>query len=144
MWWCATLAGSPISATGAYSSALAINTFLNRMRRRFGLRYWSLSAWLKLRVKNAVNYIGAFEEALANEARRVGADGVVCGHIHHARIAEIGGFQYVNTGDWVESCTAVAEHHDGRLEIIRWTELQPPSRDDEASDEERFIVEAAE
>ena len=129
---------------GAYSSALAINTFFNRLRRRLGLRYWSLSAWLKLRVKNAVNYIGAFEEALANEARRVGADGVVCGHIHHARIAETGRFQYVNTGDWVESCTAVAEHHDGRLEIIRWTELQPPAEDDEAIDEERFMVEAAE
>lgn len=128
---------------GAYSSALAINTFLNRARRRLGLDYWSLSAWLKLRVKNAVNYMGAFEEALANEARRVGADGVVCRHIHHARIAETGRFQYVNTGDWVESCTAVAEHHDGRLEIIRWTELQPPAKD-EAIDEERFMIEAAE
>jgi UDP-2,3-diacylglucosamine pyrophosphatase LpxH len=68
-----------------------------------------------------VNYIGAFEEALAGEARREGADGVVCGHIHHARIGDFSGFHYINTGDWVESCTAVAEHHDGRLEIIRWT-----------------------
>lgn len=105
----------------AYTSVLMLNTAFNRMRRRMGFSYWSLSAYLKLRVKNAVNYIGAFEEALAGEAKRVGADGVVCGHIHHARIADIDGFHYVNTGDWVESCSAIAEHHDGRLEIIRWT-----------------------
>ena len=113
---------------GAYNAVLAINTGFNRIRRRMGLGYWSLSAWTKLKVKNAVNYIGAFEDALANEARRVGADGVVCGHIHHARIDETGGFRYVNTGDWVESCTAVVEHHDGRLEIIRWTELPGHAR----------------
>lgn len=129
---------------GAYSSVLILNTFFNRMRRRLGLGYWSLSAWLKLRVKNAVNFIGAFEEALANEARRVGADGVVCGHIHHAQISQADGFQYVNTGDWVESCTAVAEHHDGRLEIIRWTEIQPREISSDEIDEDRFMVEAAE
>jgi UDP-2,3-diacylglucosamine pyrophosphatase LpxH len=105
----------------AYGTVLVLNTVFNRMRRRLGFGYWSLSAYLKLKVKNAVNYIGAFEEALAGEARRDGADGVVCGHIHHARIADLGGFHYINTGDWVESCTAVAEHHDGMLEIIRWT-----------------------
>ena len=120
-WSCAIRSGSPISANSAYSFALAVNTILNRLRRRFGFEYWSLSAWAKQRVKNAVNFIGAFEEALSGEARRIGADGVVCGHIHHARIADLPGFRYVNTGDWVESCTAVAEHHDGRLEIIRWT-----------------------
>lgn len=133
---------------GAYSTVLALNTGFNRMRRRFGLGYWSLSAWLKLRVKNAVNYIGAFEDALAKEARRVGADGVVCGHIHHARIDDSDGFQYVNTGDWVESCTAVAEHHDGRLEIIYWTEIRAAADEIEeagaASDEDRIMVEAAE
>ena len=75
---------------GAYSAVLAVNTGFNRIRRRLGLPYWSLSAWTKLKVKNAVNYIGDFEQALANEARRVGADGVVCGHIHHARIEEAG------------------------------------------------------
>jgi len=105
----------------AYTTILFLNTAFNRIRRRLGFSYWSLSAYLKLRVKNAVNYIGAFEAALAAEARRHGADGVVCGHIHHAHIAEAAGFRYINTGDWVESCTAVAEHHDGRLEIIRWT-----------------------
>jgi UDP-2,3-diacylglucosamine pyrophosphatase LpxH len=107
----------------AYSTALALNTVLNKVRRRLGFEYWSLSAWAKLRVKNAVNYIGAFEEALSGEARRVGAEGVICGHIHHANIIDQPGFRYVNTGDWVESCTAVAEHHDGRLEIIRWTSM---------------------
>ena len=105
----------------AYTAVLVLNTLFNRVRRRLGFEYWSLSAYLKFKVKNAVNYIGAFEEALAGEARREGADGVVCGHIHHARISDHDGFRYVNTGDWVESCTAVAEHHDGTLEIIRWT-----------------------
>ena len=75
---------------GAYNAVLAVNTGFNRIRRRLGLPYWSLSAWTKLKVKNAVNFIGAFEEALANEARRVGADGVVCGHIHHAQIDDDG------------------------------------------------------
>ncbi len=105
----------------AYTFALALNTILNKVRRRLGMDYWSLSAWAKQRVKNAVNYIGAFEEALSGEARRVGADGVICGHIHQARITDQPGFRYINTGDWVESCTAVAEHHDGRIEIIHWT-----------------------
>ncbi|WP_421722979.1 UDP-2,3-diacylglucosamine diphosphatase [Bauldia sp.] len=128
---------------GAYTAVLGVNTLFNRLRRRLGLPYWSLSAWLKLRVKNAVNYIGAFEDALAAEAKRVGADGVVCGHIHHAHIDESGGFRYVNTGDWVESCTAVAEHHDGRLEIIRWTELAERPSEYTEVDEDR-VIEAAE
>ena len=128
---------------GAYAAVLAMNTSFNRARRRLGLDYWSLSAWLKLRVKNAVNYIGAFEDALASEARRIGADGVVCGHIHHARIAEYGTFKYVNTGDWVESCTAVAEHHDGHLEILRWTEVVSHSDDVSALDN-KPLSEAAE
>ena len=138
---------------GAYNAVIGVNTHFNRFRRRLGLGYWSLSAWAKLKVKNAVNYIGAFEDALANEARRVGADGVVCGHIHHAAIRQTPTFQYINTGDWVESCTAVAEHHDGRMEIIRWTQLldQPEAVDDggEAEGEAqvqpaRPFVEAAE
>jgi UDP-2,3-diacylglucosamine pyrophosphatase LpxH len=118
----------------AYGTVLVLNTLFNRARRRLGFGYWSLSAYLKLKVKNAVNYIGAFEEALAGEARREGADGVVCGHIHHARIGDFSGFHYVNTGDWVESCSAVAEHHDGRLEIIRWTmAMTGPHPDEEAA-----------
>jgi UDP-2,3-diacylglucosamine pyrophosphatase LpxH len=80
-----------------------------------------LSKWAKLKVKNAVSYIGEFEKTLAAEARRHGADGVICGHIHHAVMHDDFGVRYVNCGDWVESCTAVAEHDDGRLEIIHWT-----------------------
>jgi UDP-2,3-diacylglucosamine pyrophosphatase LpxH len=107
----------------AYDIAIVVNTLFNRVRRALGLTYWSLSQWAKLKVKNAVNFIGEFEHALASEARRHGADGVICGHIHHAVIRNHAGVRYVNCGDWVESCTAVAEHHDGRLEIICWTDV---------------------
>jgi UDP-2,3-diacylglucosamine pyrophosphatase LpxH len=106
----------------AYVSALNLNTGLNILRRRLGLTYWSLSAWAKLKVKNAVNFIGKFEETLAGEAERQGVDGVICGHIHHAADHTEFGTHYINTGDWVESCTAVAEHHDGTFEIIRWAD----------------------
>lgn len=106
----------------AYVTALWINTWVNKVRRKLGFPYWSLSAWAKLKVKNAVNFIGAFEEALSNEAKRCQADGIICGHIHHATMHSDFGIAYVNTGDWVESCTAIAEHHDGRFEIIRWTD----------------------
>ncbi len=107
---------------GAYTSALFFNTYLNILRRRLGLTYWSLSSWAKLKVKNAVTYISRFEELLAAEAGRQEADGVICGHIHHAVIHDRFGLRYVNTGDWVESCTAVVEHYDGCLELIRWTQ----------------------
>jgi UDP-2,3-diacylglucosamine pyrophosphatase LpxH len=106
----------------AYNLALGLNTWLNRLRRRLGFDYWSLSAFLKLKVKNAVQFIADFENAVAEEARRRGVDGVVCGHIHHAEIRDIGGLVYCNDGDWVESCTALVEHPDGRLEILRWAE----------------------
>ena len=78
-----------------------------------GFDYWSFSAWAKLKVKNAVNFIGSFERELAGEAKRRGVDGVVCGHIHHPAIREIDGVTYVNTGDFVESCSLVVEHDDG-------------------------------
>ena len=104
----------------AYTTALATNTVFNAVRRRLGFPYWSLSQWAKLKVKNAVNYIGEFEKTLAAEAGRTEADGVICGHIHHAVIREDVGVRYLNCGDWVESCTAIAEHEDGRFEIIRW------------------------
>ncbi|KQT57399.1 MULTISPECIES: UDP-2,3-diacylglucosamine diphosphatase [unclassified Aureimonas] len=107
----------------AYDAAIAINVVFNKARRAFGFPYWSISSWAKLKVKNAVSFIGTFETALAEEAARHGCDGVICGHIHHAEIAVRGGIHYVNTGDWVESCTAVAERHDGTLEMIRWTQL---------------------
>ena len=108
---------------GAYTAALALNTAMNRVRRAFGLTYWSLSAWAKLRVKNAVSFIGRFEACLAAEARRQGADGVICGHIHHAADRAIEGLAYLNTGDWVESCTAIVEHYDGRMEVIHYPSL---------------------
>lgn len=107
----------------AYVTTLAANTWINLVRRRLGLTYWSLSAWAKLKVKNAVSFIGKFEQALATEAKRRGADGVVCGHIHHPAIHDTHGTQYVNTGDWVESCSAVAETFDGRFILIRWTRI---------------------
>jgi UDP-2,3-diacylglucosamine pyrophosphatase LpxH len=102
----------------AYDAALWTNRWLGAIRRRMGLSYWSLSAWAKLKVKNAVNVISKFEEQLTAEAARRDADGVICGHIHHAANRRIGPMTYVNTGDWVESCTAAVEHFDGRLEII--------------------------
>jgi len=105
----------------AYGTAIVANTLFNAVRRRLGFTYWSLSQWAKLKVKNAVNYIGEFEKTLAAEAHRHGVDGVICGHIHHAAIHERFAVRYVNCGDWVESCTAVAEHADGALEILTWT-----------------------
>lgn len=106
----------------AYRSALWANRTFNVARRRLGFTYWSLSSWAKLRVKNAVSFIGRFEECLADEARRHRADGVVCGHIHHAVIRRIGEIEYLNTGDWVESCTAIVEQDDGELQLVRWAE----------------------
>ena len=104
----------------AYDVALWINRVFNRVRQRFGLPYWSLSAWLKHKVKNAVEFIGDFETFIATSARHHHTDGVVCGHIHHAQIRTIGEVLYCNDGDWVESCTALVEHSDGRLEIVDW------------------------
>ena len=112
--WLALIGGN------AYDFAIRLNTVCNAIRRAFGLTYWSLSHWAKLKVKNAVNFIGEFETVLAAEAQRHAANGVICGHIHHAAIRE-GEITYINCGDWVESCTAVAEHDDGTFEIIRWT-----------------------
>ena len=119
--WCATPSGSRCSATGATWLALWANTHFNAVRRWLGMPYWSLSAYLKHKVKRAVNYIGEFEMALAQEARRHGAQGVICGHIHHAAMRQVGDVLYINTGDWVESCTAVGETEEGIFEIIRWT-----------------------
>jgi UDP-2,3-diacylglucosamine pyrophosphatase LpxH len=95
-----------------------VNRWFNRVRARLGLPYWSLSRYVKLKVKRAVSYVSDFEVAVAREARRRGVHGVVCGHIHHAEIREIDGILYCNDGDWVESLTALVEHADGQLEII--------------------------
>lgn len=104
----------------AYEAALTANGVLTRIRRTLGLEYWSFSAWAKLKVKKAVNFIGDFEQTLAAEAAKLGVDGVICGHIHHPTLTQTNGITYVNIGDFVESCTALAEHPDGRLEIISW------------------------
>lgn len=104
----------------SYDILLALNIPLNFARRQFGLNHWSLSSFLKLKVKGAINFIGEFEEALSNEARRRGASGLICGHIHHANDRNIGGIHYLNCGDWVESCTAIGERDDGTFEIIYW------------------------
>ncbi|RJF76561.1 UDP-2,3-diacylglucosamine diphosphatase [Rhodopseudomonas palustris] len=106
----------------AYDLAIRLNRIVAALRRWAGVPYWSLSQWAKLKVKNAVNYIGAFEQTLAQEARRTGTDGVICGHIHTAAIRDDHGIRYMNCGDWVESCTALVEHEDGRFEIITWTD----------------------
>jgi UDP-2,3-diacylglucosamine pyrophosphatase LpxH len=118
----------------AYEFTLKLNSHLNSLRARLGLPYWSLSKYLKLKVKRAVSFIGDFEQAVAREARKRGVHGVVCGHIHHAELREIDGILYANDGDWVESLTALVEHADGRLEILDWSEpaqrlgLEPRAR----------------
>jgi UDP-2,3-diacylglucosamine pyrophosphatase LpxH len=104
----------------AYNLALKVNVPINWIRRRLGLSYWSLSAWAKQKVKNSSSIKVRFEEALAREARESGVDGVICGHIHFADMHDRLGIEYINSGDWVESCTAVTEGFDGVFELIRW------------------------
>lgn len=105
-----------------YELALTSNTLLNKVRHHFGLDYWSLGAFAKRHVKSFVNIIGQFETVVSEDVQKRGVDGVICGHIHHAMSREMNGIHYVNTGDWVESCTAVAEHADGSLEVIYWAD----------------------
>ena len=106
-----------------YEFTLKLNRHLNSWRARAGLPYWSLSKYLKLKVKRAVSYVGDFEAALAREARKRGVDGLVCGHIHHAEMRDVEGILYCNDGDWVESLTALVEHADGSLAIVEWGEV---------------------
>ena len=110
----------------AYEFTLKLNAWLNRARGRLGLPYWSLSKYLKLKVKRAVSFIGDYERAVAREARKREVDGVVCGHIHHAELREIDGLIYANDGDWVESLTALVEHPNGRMELLDWSALARP------------------
>ena len=110
-----------------YEFTLKLNRYLNGLRARLGLPYWSLSAYLKQKVKTALNYVTDFEVAVANAARAQGHDGVVCGHIHRAEMRDIHGTLYCNDGDWVESRSALVEHMDGRLELVYWNAEQTSS-----------------
>jgi UDP-2,3-diacylglucosamine pyrophosphatase LpxH len=96
---------------------MRLNRFVNACRRLLGLPYWSFATYLKLRLKNAVQYVAAFEVAAAQTARQRGLDGIVCGHIHRASVSEIDGVLYCNDGDWVESCTALVEESNGQLSL---------------------------
>ncbi len=107
----------------AYTALLAFNTWFNAVRRRLGFPYWSISAFIKHKVKMATAFIGDYETVLVQAARNHEVDGVICGHIHHAEMRNVGGIVYCNTGDWVESCSAVVEHETGELEIINWADM---------------------
>ena len=106
-----------------YSLILYFNRYLNMLRVRMGLQYWSLSQYLKHQVKNAVSYIADFEMIMAREARLRDCQGVVCGHIHKAEIRMIDNLLYCNDGDWVESLTALVETHEGELKIVHWPHI---------------------
>jgi len=111
----------------AYEFTLKLNRHLNSWRARMGLPYWSLSKYLKLKVKRAVSYVGDFESALAREAHKRGVDGLVCGHIHHAEMRMVDGILYCNDGDWVESLSALVEMADGQLHVIEWGQVMAHS-----------------
>ena len=104
---------------------ILVGRALNRLRRWLGFPEWSLSAYVKHRVKNIIKFVTDYEHALMREAGRRGADGVVCGHIHKAEIKEVDNLTYYNTGDWVESCTAVIEHFDGTMALVKWAGTAP-------------------
>jgi len=105
-----------------YTTMMGISRWVNVIRQRFGLPYWSLSKMAKHKVKNAVEFISKYEELVARAARERGVDGVVCGHIHTAEYRDFDGVAYYNDGDWVEGCTALVEHFDGRMEVLHWPE----------------------
>jgi UDP-2,3-diacylglucosamine pyrophosphatase LpxH len=117
----------------AYETLMRLNVVINSVRQWFDLPYWSLSKHAKHKVKNAVEFISRFEEAVAHEAGTRGVDGVVCGHIHTAEIRAFGDIVYYNDGDWVEGCTALVEHFDGRLEVLHWAEEMEARRQAEAA-----------
>jgi UDP-2,3-diacylglucosamine pyrophosphatase LpxH len=110
-----------------YQFLLSLNPLINFVRRRFGLGYWSLSAYAKRRVKDAVNFIGEFETAIVRYAERHSVDAVLCGHIHSAGIRQIGAVTYYNCGDWVETCSALVENFDGEMELLNFNPFQTPS-----------------
>ena len=122
----------------AYDFVLGVNTKYNWVRHKMGFGYWSLSRYLKHRVKRAVDFMFQFEKNLAAYCKRKGYDGVICGHIHTAEIKDIDGIVYMNDGDWVESCTALVEHMNGRWEIVTWSkEIQGVADDTRSSSHEQ-------
>ncbi len=107
----------------AYGHLVVLNRIINAVRRAIGMPYWSLSGTIKRRVKRAVNHITEFETVLAEHARREGVDGIICGHIHQPAMHDLDGISYCNTGDWIENCTALVEHFDGKMEMVWWHEV---------------------
>jgi UDP-2,3-diacylglucosamine pyrophosphatase LpxH len=115
-----------ILGTHAYGWLVELNMWLSWVRRTLRVPgYWSLAGYAKRKVKTAVSFVFNFEESLLRHARERGVDGVICGHVHVAALREVDGIAYINCGDWVDSCTAVVEHADGRMELVRWTEPMP-------------------
>lgn len=113
-----------------YDFLIWLNRGVNFCRRKLNLPYWSLANYLKHKVKNAVAHIRRFEEAVAHEAKRAGVDGVICGHLHRAELSHISGMLYCNDGDWIESCTALVESHDGTLQLLHWADEKHALKDD--------------
>ena len=112
-----------ILGTHAYDRLVQLNMWLSWLRRTLGIAgYWSLAGYAKRKVKRALDFVNNFEDSLARYARERGVDGVICGHIHVAAMHELDGIRYLNCGDWVDSCTAIVEHPDGRMELVRWAE----------------------
>ena len=106
-----------------YESLVIVNRYFNHLRRKFGMGYWSLSSYVKQKVKGAVSFISAYEEAVVDDCKKEGFHGVICGHIHHPEIRMIDDIQYLNCGDWVESCTAIVETLEGEIKLLRWVEV---------------------
>ena len=105
-----------------YDFLIYFNRYINFFRKKLGYEYWSLSNYLKFTVKNAVKFVSEYEKLVCNYAKQFKVEGIICGHIHHANMQSMNGIHYINDGDWVESCTALVEHFDGKLELINWTE----------------------
>ena len=129
-----------VLGSSAYEASIVLNRWLNAIRETLGLPYWSLSNYLKHKVKNAMKFIDEYEHALAEEAKHRNADGVVCGHIHRAEMKIIEGIEYFNTGDWVESCTALVEHFDGSMELIEWVVNRKSSQDEDPIANTRLLA----
>tara|TARA_S200002703_G_C3790646_1_gene243995 strand:+ start:993 stop:1850 length:858 start_codon:yes stop_codon:yes gene_type:complete len=127
----------------AYDAVLNLNTKYNWVRHKLGFGYWSLSRYLKGRVKKAVDFIYRFEENVSAYCKRKGYDGVICGHIHHPVIKEVDGVIYMNDGDWVESCSALVEHFNGKWEIITWVPQESNVEEGEQKYESRKVSKKA-